>query len=53
MENLIIVSLVMNVFSFYAIYLQKKEVDELKSKTNSQVAKLDRRIEESKLGSIC
>jgi len=30
MENLIIVSLVMNVFSFYAIYLLKKEVDKLK-----------------------
>jgi len=30
MENLVIVSLLMNVFSFYAIYLLEKEVDKLK-----------------------
>ena len=30
MENLIIVSLIMNVLSFYAIYLLKEEVDKLK-----------------------
>jgi hypothetical protein len=30
MEDLIIVSLEMNVISFYAIYLLKKEVDKLK-----------------------
>jgi hypothetical protein len=30
MENLIIVSLIMNVLSFYGIYLLKEEVDKLK-----------------------
>jgi hypothetical protein len=32
MENLIIISLICNFFSFYAIYLLKKEFEQFKNK---------------------